>query len=148
MEGRDFYLEIAYAISGCQLVEQELKLYLTDAFALAKKRIGDRMTFNFSGTDYENASLEGLVKAFRKLSSNDRLVRDLDAFKTERNFLSHQGITYCLDYAGELEESIVEEIRPRLEAIQKNAKALCGALHEEGNKFRAYLYFEDFGQVK
>jgi hypothetical protein len=32
----DFYLKVAYALSGCQLVEQELKLYITQALELAK----------------------------------------------------------------------------------------------------------------
>ncbi|CAB3805856.1 hypothetical protein [Pararobbsia alpina] len=145
MEGRDFYLEVAYALSGCQLVEQELKLYITDAFALAAKRIGDRMTFQFRGEDYENSSLEGLINVFRKRSSNDQLVRELDAFKKKRNFLSHQGIMYCLDYEGELAESVAKQIRPRLEAIQRQSTVLRDASHEEANNFRGYLHFEDLG---
>ncbi|TXI11549.1 MAG: hypothetical protein E6Q76_02340 [Rhizobium sp.] len=143
MKPRDFYLEVAYALSGCQLVEQELKLYLTDAFALIKKRLGNRMTFKFSGDDYENSSLEGLIGAFRKLSSNDTLIRQLEAFKKERNFLSHQGITYCLDYEGDLAVTVVEEVRPRLEAVQRQSELLRAALHEEAGNFRGYLYFED-----
>ncbi len=91
MKSQDFYLQIAYALSGCQLVEQALKLYLTDAFALAQKCIGSRMTFKFSGDDYEDTSLEGLIKAFRKLSSNDQLIRDLEAFKKKEIFSATRG---------------------------------------------------------
>ena len=144
MKSQDFYLQIAYALSGCQLVEQALKLYLADALELAHKCIGNRMTFKFSGDDYQDASLEGLIKAFRKLSSNEQLVRDLEAFKKERNFLSHKGITFCLDYDGELATDMVEELAPRLLKIQESAKMLHGALHEAANDFRGYLYFEEF----
>jgi hypothetical protein len=143
MKGRDFYLEVAYALSGCQLVEEAIKLYRSDAFELARKCIGKRMTFKFSGEDYEDSSLEGLVKAFKKLSDNVSLVKDLEAFKKERNFLSHQGITSCLDYEKELAEGLVEEYRPRLERIQTEADRLRLALHEEANNFRGFLYFED-----
>jgi hypothetical protein len=143
MEARDFYLNVAHALSACQLVEQELKLYITNAFALAAKCIDDQMTFKFSGEDYEDSSLEGLIKVFRKLCSNDQLVKDLQAFKDERNFLSHKGITYCLDYDGELAEREAELVRPRLEAIERGAVVLCEALHEEANKFLGHLYFEN-----
>lgn len=143
MKGRDFYLEVAFALSGCQLVEEAIKVYLTDAFSLVKKCVGKRMAFKFSGKDYEDSSLEGLIKAFKKLSDDVSLVRDLDAFKKERNFLSHQGITSCLDYERELSEGLVEEYRPRLERIQAEADRLQKALHEAANDFRGYLYFED-----
>ena len=74
MDEDDFYLKIARALSGCQLVEQELKLYITEALELAKKRIGNKMPFKMSGEDYANSSLEGLIKIFKKLSDNETLV--------------------------------------------------------------------------
>lgn len=36
-DGNDFYLQIAYALSGCQLVEQELKLYISEALDYIEK---------------------------------------------------------------------------------------------------------------
>ncbi len=144
MNGRDFYLEVAYALSGCQLVEEAIKLYLSDAFKLASKCIGNRVAFNFSGEDYEDSSLEGLIKGFKKLSNNAVLMKDLEDFKRERNFLSHQGITSCLDYEKKLATELVEAYRPRLERIQVEADRLRVALHEEVNNFRGFLYFEDF----
>lgn len=77
MDEDDFYLKIARALSGCQLVEQELKLYITEALELAKKRIGNKMPFKMSGEDYANSSLEGLIKIFKKLSDNETLVSEL-----------------------------------------------------------------------
>jgi hypothetical protein len=69
----DFYLEVAHALSGCQLVEQELKLYITEAFELVRKCVGDKMHFKMSGDDYADSSLERLITTFKKLSDNQRL---------------------------------------------------------------------------
>ncbi len=141
MDEDKFYLKVAHALSGCQLVEQALKLYITEALELASKCIGTRMPFNFNGDDYENSSLERLIDAFKKLSDNPELLQSLNKFKKERNFLSHQGITHCLDYENDLSHSEAEELQPRLEAIQSEATRLQTALHSEANKFRGHLYF-------
>ena len=138
-----FYIKVAHALSGCQLVEQELKLYITEALELAKKCIGEKMPFKMSGEDYADSSLERLIDIFRKLSNNDALVTELGKFKDERNFLSHKGITHCLDYEGELFETTATEFQNRLEAIQREAQRLRLALHEEANKFRGHLCFDD-----
>lgn len=66
MEEDDFYLKIGQALSGCQLVEQELKLYITEAFELARKCIGNRMPFKLNGEDYSDSSLEKLIEMFKK----------------------------------------------------------------------------------
>jgi hypothetical protein len=143
---KDFYLKVAYALSGCQLVEQELKLYISEALELARKCIGMRLTFKLNGDDYADASLERLVEVFRKLTNNDQLVRDLRKFKEERNFLSHRAIVYCLDHEEELEGSAATEIQARLNAIQNEADRLRNEIHEEGNNFRGHLYFGDFSK--
>ncbi len=147
MDEDDFYLKVAHALSGCQLVEQELKLYITEALDLAKKCIGDKMQFKISGEDYANSSLEGLIKIFNKLSGNETLVAELNQFKDERNFLSHKGITHCLDYEGELCHSTAFELQDRLGAIPGEAQKLRIALHEEANKFRGHLLFDDLTQA-
>jgi hypothetical protein len=60
----DFYLRIAHALSGCQLVEQELKLYIAEALELIQKRVGDKLPFSMSGKDYADAPLGHLIKVF------------------------------------------------------------------------------------
>ena len=148
MNRDDFYLKVAHALSGCQLVEQELKLYITEALELAKKRIGNSMPFKISGEDYADVPLGRLIDVFKKLSNNEQLVAELKQFKNERNFLSHKGITHCLDCEGELFESIALEMQPRLEAIKVKAQTLRGAIHEEANKFRGDLWFSDLTKDK
>jgi hypothetical protein len=61
LRDHDFHLEVAYALTSCQLIEQELKLYTSEAFQLAAKCVGHRMVFKFSRDDYEDASLERLI---------------------------------------------------------------------------------------
>lgn len=142
MDRDDFYLKVAHALSGCQLVEQQLKLYISEALELAKKCIGQRMVFKITGEDYKDSSLERLIDTFKKLSNNAQLVVDLRRFKDERNFLSHKGIAHCLDYEGDLSSSIAAEYEARLAAIQVEAERLRRALHEEGLHVSAML---DFG---
>ncbi|HYD81582.1 MAG TPA: hypothetical protein VEC06_17400 [Paucimonas sp.] len=140
----DFYLQVAYALSGCQLVEQELKLYISEALEYVRKCVGKRLPFKMDGQDYEDASLERLIEAFRKLTNNDALVAELRKFKTERNFLSHKGIAHCLDPMGDLGEISVTEFMPRLQAVQAEAERLRRAIHEEGGSFKGHLYFGEF----
>jgi hypothetical protein len=138
-----FYLKVARALGGCQAVEQELKLYLTEAFQLARKCIGPRMVFKLSGEDFADAPLERLIRTFRQLTDDTALVQALSAFKNERNFLSHRAITHCTDLENELSYPDIDSLDGRLEAIQKEADRLVACIHEEANKFRGYLYFEE-----
>lgn len=143
MDEDAFYLNVSHALSGCQLIEQQLKLYITEALEFAKKCIGGKMPFKLDGEDYADASLERLIEMFRKLSDSDSLVSDLQRFKKERNFLSHRGITHSLDCEGELDESSATEFQERLAALQADARRLYVAIHEEANKFRGHLLFDD-----
>jgi hypothetical protein len=139
----DFYLKVAHALSGCQLVEEELKLYITEALELAKKCIGNKMPFKMIGEDYADALLEKLIDIFKKLSDNDTLVSELRNFKEKRNFLSHKGITHCLDYDDELDYGSMSEFQSQLAAIPPEAQRMRQAVNEEANKFRGHLWFDD-----
>ena len=146
MDENVFYLKVAHALSGCQLVEQQLKLYITQALDLARKCIGAKMTFTMCGEDYANSSLEQLIKIFKKLTANQALAGELNRFKDERNFLSHEGITHCLDYEGELVHSTAEELKQGADSIQVEAERLCNVIHEEANKFRGHLWCDDVSE--
>ncbi len=140
----DFYLKVARALSGCQLVEQQLKLYITEALELVRRRVGKRLTFKMTGADYEDCPLGRLIDVFNKLNNNKSLVRDLRKFKKERDFLSHRAITRCHDYEGGLFQSAVIELQGRLASIETEAERLYIAIHNEANEFRGELYFGDY----
>lgn len=142
MDDDAFYVQIAAALASCQMVELELKQYITDAFALATKSIQGKMPFKFSGDDYIDSPLERLIEGFKKLSDNDELVTRLNAFKKERNFLTHRGIAHCIDYDGELSVNDAATYQERLKSLQEEASMLRSAIHWHGNAFRAHLYFD------
>ncbi|MEE9332277.1 MAG: hypothetical protein V3U89_08610 [Methylophilaceae bacterium] len=140
MNKDSFYLEVAYGLAGCQLVERELKLYITAALELVKECVGSTVCFKMSGEDYAKSPLGRLIEIFNKLNNNEGLISKLEMFKKERNFLSHQGITHCLDYNGELFHPDVVEFQSRLGTIREVSEGLCIALSEEANKL---IQFDD-----
>jgi L-fucose isomerase-like protein len=143
MSEKAFYSSVTHALMGCQLVEQQLKLYIAQAFDLVRKRLGDRIPFKMSGDDYEDAPLERLVKVFGKLTNNGQLLADIRKFKDERNYLSHKGIAHCLNPDNELMDDAMEEFNRRLIGIRLDAERLQQSIHEEANNFRGFLWFED-----
>ena len=124
MNRDSFYRSVAEALSGCQLVEQELKLYISEALELTRHYVAGRFPFKLSGVDYHDASLERLIETFKKLNDNDVLLSNLKKFKIERNFLSHQGIARCLDFEGELIDAKVEKYAVQLDLMQTEASRL------------------------
>lgn len=143
MEQNEFFLKVSRALSGCQMVEMELKLYLTHAVALIKKRLGGRMTFGMSGDDYQNHSLERLISEFKKFTDNQDLIKRLNKFKDERNFLSHKAIATCVDRHEGYQEWQAASLDERLLKIEKEASDLFHAIHDESAKFLGFLRFED-----
>lgn len=139
-----FYLKTAYALGACQLLEQELKLYISGALQLVHRCVGGKVPFKFSGDDFLDASLERLIDTFRKLSDNDALVVRLRKFKDTRNFLAHRSISECLDYDGDLFLPDSEETAALLTSIQEEANMLRHAVRYEAQKFEAEL---DFGHL-
>jgi hypothetical protein len=97
-----------------------------------------------------NVQTEGCIPL--RISSKSRpslsLVAALHKFKEERNFLSHRGITDCLDHDGELDHTAAAEVEARLLAIEPEAQRLRIAIHEEANKFRGDLWFEKVPEAK
>ena len=141
MDHQDFYLRVAQGLSGCQLVEQQLKLYISDALQLVAKCLAGKMPFAMHGDDYANASLERLIDTFRKLTDQTQLVEEWRKCKDERNFLSHEAITYCIDPGGDFDSGAAASIEKRVAAIQPESERLCTAIHEAA-KFRVHLWFD------
>ena len=143
MEQDEFFIKVSRALSGCQMVEMELKLYLARAVALIKKRLGDRMPFGMSGDDFQNHSLERLITQFKKFSDNPELVKRLNKFKDERSFLSHKAIASCVDPHNGYQEWLASSLDERLLRIEKEATDLFHEIYGESANFLAYLWFED-----
>ena len=123
-----FYRRIADALTGCQLIEQKLKLYIAEAYEAISERVGDRVPFKWHGSDVEDSSLEHLINTFKKLSDNDQLIQDLYKFKKQRNFLTHKGIVYCLNPDLEFDDQTRAEVEAQLDNMQPEAERLWQAI--------------------
>jgi len=141
MERDAFYLRVAKALSGCQLVEQKLKIYITEAFDLVRKKLEGEFPFNLSGEDFENAPLERLIATFSNLSDDKTLVVDLRKFKDERNYLSHRAIALCVNPDGSFDEGMAHSLEPRLLSIEGEAQRIWERIHEVEGRVVANLYF-------
>lgn len=147
MNQNEFYFKVSKALSGCQMVEMELKLYLTNASELIRKRLGNRMPYRFDESDIQRLSLERLIKFFRKHSNNDELCARLNKFKTERNFLAHSAISECMNKHEGYQEFYASNLESRLTKIEQDAIELFYDIHKESTNFLGYLYFEDEDSV-
>lgn len=143
MKEDDFYLQVANALGRCQLVELELKLYITQSLDLIKKNIGEKIPFNMKGDDYADCSLERLIDTFKKLSDNGTLVKELNNFKNKRNFLAHKAIADCSDYEGELFYSAAIELQPQLDNIQTEAERLYREIRKESHNAFSSIGIQD-----
>jgi hypothetical protein len=139
---KQFFLEVSWALASCQMIEETLKQYISDAFDLVRKFVGHRMIFKFSGEQHADSSLERLIEAFSRLCDNDMLIKDLRKFKDKRNFLSHRGISHCLDPMEDLEYNTARQFLGELPALRSEGDNLRSRIHEESRKFLGHLYFE------
>ena len=139
----DFYLKVGRSLGGCQLVEQELKLYIAEAYQLVTKQVDDVIPFKFDSGYYEDAPLGILVKTFSKLNDNEGLIKSLRAFVKERNFLSHRAVTSCYYPDGSQSPEDMSDLEPRLKRIEADAEELTEAIHLETNRVMALLHFEN-----
>lgn len=141
MKTREFYLRIAKALEGCQLLEMELKLFLAEKRELDMRRGRSPRPTDESANSFDDVALGKLIKKFRKASKNHSLADSLEAFRAERDFLAHKAISSCLDYEHEFDEYSLTDVGPRILAIQKNAALLTDKVHEEFSKISAILAF-------
>lgn len=103
MKQNDFYLRVADALAGCQLLEQALRLYIASAHSVIRRNLPDRVAYRFSDDDCAGASLGQLINKFKRLSVDEDLIAALNEFKGNRNKLAHQAIVSCVNLDGELD---------------------------------------------
>jgi len=138
---QDLYLDVAKALTGCQLLEQELKAYLSAWRAL--EHDSSAAALPTSSPEFDEKPLGQLVITFRKANSNIRLIDELWRFKDERNFLAHRAIQECLDLEGELFLTSVHETIPRIREIEATARRLRSDVYNEMNTLLVSRWFED-----
>jgi len=98
---KEFGESVTGALSIFQAIESSLKLYITHSFKLIKVKLGASVAFNFSGSDYENAPLETLVKTFSRVSNNTDLVMTLRELIKYKNYVAQLAYRQYLQTEGE-----------------------------------------------
>jgi hypothetical protein len=139
----EYLQEVASSLGGCQLLEFELKMYIERAFDVIRQKTKGLVDFDYRGSDYEDASLERLITVFRKLTTNQNLVTDLNAFRKKRNFIAHRAIVACIDPEGGFIESNIDKVRPTLKEVEAESFRLISAVYEESTKFLGHWFFPE-----
>lgn len=130
MTHNEFYLKVADSLTGCQLVEQELKLYIATAYSAIQKHLAGRVPFKFSSEHCQNHALGRLIDTFKNLTNDNELVSELRKFKGERDFLIHRAITSCLDHDGNIPAP--QNIYSRLSEIRISANTIQSKIYAAG----------------
>lgn len=128
------------ALSGYQLIEASLKLYLRNYFKIVKYLISEKLYFGFDGKDYDNAPLGRLIDAFSKTCSDTELVSDLKQENTHRNHIAHKA-TLELYKKEPLNSGEYETLSDEIETRCKNIKSLLSRLKDANSALKKS--FED-----
>jgi hypothetical protein len=138
MAGRDHYREaVISALSGFQLIESTLKLYISMHYDTTRLLLKDRVHFDFQGDDLKDAALGRLVTVFSKLNRNTRLVARIRELIKHRDEIAHQALVQLFDPnkgeddhvagAGRMFE-ITNKVGPILDDLQKENELLLEVL--------------------
>jgi hypothetical protein len=119
----NFLRHAAEALAVCQLLEAMLKVYIRTSFAKVREAVKDRLPFRYTGDDYQNSPLDGLLKIFRRLSDHTTLIDRLDALKKERDYLAHRAMMEYL-HESKTDSPKRKETMKRLRSLRSEAYTL------------------------
>ncbi|WP_157579398.1 hypothetical protein [Pseudoalteromonas tunicata] len=127
---------LTLALSGYQLIEASLKLYLRNYFNIARYLISDQLYFGFDGKDYDNAPLGKLVSVFAKTCPDNNLVSELKAEISHRNHIAHQAALNL--YRKEpLPKEQFSELSDEIENHSRNITSLLSRLNEINQQLKS-----------
>jgi hypothetical protein len=139
----EFYLQVAYSLGCCQMLEQELKNYIGTVFSIIKEQIGETIPFRYDKKDVENHALGRLIETYKKLSNDIPTIRRLEAFKESRDMLAHKSISSVRDYEDELFYPKSENLLKSLKEIQLEASMLRSCIYHQHNEIYCKNVFKD-----
>lgn len=83
---------VTQALAGFQLMEENLKIYIGMHFDCIRLLVDEKLYFEFSRSDYQEAALGRLINTFSKLCRNKALITDLRAIIRKRDHVAHQAL--------------------------------------------------------
>ncbi len=73
-----------------QMIEEALKAYISLAHKVIRSRIPHEVNFDYQDSEFESMPLERLLNVFARLTKNKKLVKELNALRTHRNYIAHK----------------------------------------------------------
>lgn len=117
---QEYIFEVSGTLGIFQLIEEFLKLYIEYSFKHAAVYLSGKMPFRFTGEEFEDAPLERLLIAFRKLNNNNEVVGTLEKLKDKRNFCAHRAFVWYFENP-EIDEGGYREKLELIKEIKKEA---------------------------
>ena len=87
-----YQIETLRILTQFQRLEQSLKMYISEAYALIESRAKGFVPFRYSGADVESFSLERLIGIFAKVNDNHTLIARLNKLPKKRNDVAHRSL--------------------------------------------------------
>lgn len=81
-------------ITTFQLIELNLKRYISFCFFIIKNENKSIIKFSFDEKDVERNNLTELIEKFSKFSHNSNLVKKIKAIVKDRNYISHEALLF------------------------------------------------------
>ena len=93
MNSEEIYkLQTLKVLSGFQMLEFSLKVYVATAYNLTRHKLQGAIPFKYTYKDIKNHPLERLLNTFQKLNDNVQLQGRLNKLREGRNYIAHQAL--------------------------------------------------------
>ena len=85
-----FSTEAHYALVAYQMIEEQLKRYISTAHDIVRLCLSNRIPYKYSEKEIDGYALERLIAIFGKLNDNEDLIRKLNKLPKDRNYCAHK----------------------------------------------------------
>lgn len=86
----EFSTEAHYALVAYQMIEEQLKSYITIAHKIIRLCLSNRIPYKYLPEEIDGYALERLLAIFAKLNDNDELIKKLNQLPKDRNYCAHK----------------------------------------------------------
>lgn len=120
----EYFALLTFTMTRFQLLEQELKSYLTTAHKQIKREVGELFEYRWDQEAVLSLSLGQLVPAFRKHGGDPALCKRIKDLVKGRNKIAHEGFVTPFQ---EFEHGVTVDLaKTRLPALRQLAKDVEG----------------------
>ena len=93
----EYNSQIMRVLSNFQFIEEALRMYISYSYRLITQKLDKQIPFSFTYNDVKNDSLGKLLKKFKKINANSKLIKNLEKLKKERDFIAHKAFLLTQD---------------------------------------------------